>query len=459
MSFNQDNFASVGASSSDSPSVYSYKTDDILDSIVSSGYFISKSNQLEKGDIIFIQASDGFAISSVGVDTSSASISQQSISNRVVVNSGDDFPDPVAGVIPLLANTEYYIGSSSVDIGSNKLSTQSGTAIRGSLGASVITSTTTGALINGGDGGLTIIDGVVLSATSGSIFDFTDTTQGLTTLVISDIVGLCDSIGSFDDVAGVNVSNAQFDCGTTGADFSNTVDLLSFRQVSFNSSSATFVGIDLGTAVSSTFELEDLAMNCVAGSVGISGATDSANISAGSIASISGCEFLGGMTDLSGITIDDIRFSFRDNSPTQDTLPTALISFSGNTTETVITAVDTPVLVTSSGSALVEASFYETTLAGRISYIGERDIKAQVDVFLSLQSAGGSTIDVTAYLVLNGTAIASSAVQVEISGNKPQTVNMPWQALLSKDDYLEIHIENNTNTTNIIAGTGILRVR
>lgn len=63
MSFNQKTFAPVGAHSSDTPNLFSYKTNDLLSEVIQPDYFIKKSGQLEVGDFILIQADDhsGFA--------------------------------------------------------------------------------------------------------------------------------------------------------------------------------------------------------------------------------------------------------------------------------------------------------------------------------------------------------------------------------------------------------------
>jgi hypothetical protein len=65
MSFTQSTFAPVGPQSSDAPAVYSYSTSDTLATVKGAGYFVDKENQLEEGDIVFTQSSDGFTIMEV----------------------------------------------------------------------------------------------------------------------------------------------------------------------------------------------------------------------------------------------------------------------------------------------------------------------------------------------------------------------------------------------------------
>ena len=58
MAFTQNTFAPIGAHSSDTPNLYSYKTLDTLALVLKADYFIVKSQQLEVGDFMLIQASD-----------------------------------------------------------------------------------------------------------------------------------------------------------------------------------------------------------------------------------------------------------------------------------------------------------------------------------------------------------------------------------------------------------------
>lgn len=65
MSFTQSTFAPIGAHSSDTPNLFSYKTLDTLSDVLKSEYFIAKVFQLETGDFMLIQASDQSAFCEV----------------------------------------------------------------------------------------------------------------------------------------------------------------------------------------------------------------------------------------------------------------------------------------------------------------------------------------------------------------------------------------------------------
>ena len=69
--FDQSNFAPVGAHSSDTPNLYSYKTSDSITVVLMDDYFIAKSQQIRAGDFIFIQAGDDSGVFEVSADRSS----------------------------------------------------------------------------------------------------------------------------------------------------------------------------------------------------------------------------------------------------------------------------------------------------------------------------------------------------------------------------------------------------
>lgn len=79
MSFTQETFATVGAQSTDTPNLYSYKSDDSIATILGEDYFIDKFYQLTAGDFILIYAADSSGLyevnsSKTGVTPTSGSI-------------------------------------------------------------------------------------------------------------------------------------------------------------------------------------------------------------------------------------------------------------------------------------------------------------------------------------------------------------------------------------------------
>lgn len=85
MAFTQSTFATVGAQSAPSPSVYSYSSTDDLSTVTGVGYFIEKVNQLDEGDWVLALLSDGHALLEVDADTSTVTVINIAVSTEPVV--------------------------------------------------------------------------------------------------------------------------------------------------------------------------------------------------------------------------------------------------------------------------------------------------------------------------------------------------------------------------------------
>ena len=371
-----------------------------------------------------------------------------SISNRVVVNTASDFPAAVSGVRPLASNTQYYIGTNDVDVGTDRFSVGTNTSLKGAPGGSLLTSTTTGDLFTGGDAAQFTIESLNTLAVSARIFNITDTTPSTVVTMINSIILAADSVGLFTGVASVNFTNSAAVNINDGIETAGVTGVISARQFQMVSASATFKAIDLGAAVSPTIEFTDLSVTAPAGAFGISGLASSGNVASGSIASVTSCEFLGGMTALETITVDDIRWRFLGNSGIADTDAHALIFLLNNVTETVIDTINTPLIIAGTYTVHTE-SIYDGNTSGRITYLGERPITARINATMTAFTTTGAAKDVTFYVAKNGSIIANSGISNNVRLNVKGNSTMVWQEDLVEDDFIEIFVENNDDTTNI----------
>lgn len=132
MAFTQDTFAPVGPQSTDAPSVYTYSTPDTLSSISVGGYFVDKQYQLEEGDVIFAQCSDGFGIFDVTSDTGTVTAPPLTgptdstlISSKAdVIANGTQVSDEIT-----MNQGNYYFED--VDLGTDVIVIGGGTIIQG----------------------------------------------------------------------------------------------------------------------------------------------------------------------------------------------------------------------------------------------------------------------------------------------------------------------------------------
>lgn len=291
-------------------------------------------------------------------------------------------------------------------------------------------------------------------------FSFTDTVGGQF-LFLMDTVRILSGtkFGTFNNLQTVLVNSSSAIDLDQGSTFTGSANIItSFNKFFIGSTSAAFVGFDLGTAVSQNFEFTDVIAIGGVGSVGIKGSASSANVPSNVVATVSKCNFSGVTAPLDTITIDDIRWSFTSNSTIADTMQDAMVSMSSNATATVIGTISTPVLAAGT-FAVDRQSFFTCTTGGRVTYNGEKPIITPVDISVSLDPSSGANRDLKVYLAKNGTVIVNSGKSVRVDTGNPLNVSVIWQLSLVQNDYLEIFVENNTNTTNIVVVDAVLRVR
>jgi len=387
--------------------------------------------------------------------------SQLGADKTVYLSEEADFPNQTATTITLDANTSYVLMDSFST--AKSITVLDGVAFSSpAFTAHAITFTGSGVFMTAVDASIYIHDVQIIIGATNQAFDFSDTVGQVyrfTALNLSVLGGA--KWGRFEDIRSLQCSNTTGLGVGLGIELVGAPLLVSLERLAFSSTSASFKGVDFGSATATVIEMNNLFFTAPAGAYGISGLASSGNVPAGRLATVSNSEFLAGMTDLENITTDDIRWRFSGNNPTADTQPDALTSFSGNATETVISASSTDasnaVLVAGTWVE-VQSSLFSTTAAGRITYLAERDLKGPVDVSLGLISAGGGAITVKIYLFFNGVAITASGIDVAISGSSPRTLSLPWQLTFEENDYIEVFVENQTNTTNIIVDHAFLRV-
>ncbi len=379
----------------------------------------------------------------------------------VLVNVLTDLPAPVTGVITLAANTNYTLGDD-VSLGTNRIDASAGNIswTSDNIFGPTLTYTGTGTMFTGVDATFKIFNARV-DAPTGKVFDFSDVVSPGSNIVnIIDVqIDSCVSIGDFDGLAGLVMSTVNVPSTNDGVAMAGSNWLVqSFIKLGFFSSSATFTGIDLGTSVSPNIEIANLFFSAPAGAIGVSGAANSANVATGSIATFRDSSFVSGMTEISGISPNDIRWAFSLNGGIPDTQPDAMVSLNNNVTETAITVQSTAVKV--AGTWVVErTSLFTADTTGRVTYIAERPLTSPVDIVTTISSVSGSNKDIEVFLALNGTVIANSGKTNRVSQNDPKEITVIWQLTLNQNDFLEVFAANDTDTVNLVVSDAILRAR
>lgn len=375
----------------------------------------------------------------------------------VFIAQESDFPVQDATTITLESNMVYVV-STNVTTGKRFICEDGSVMTMFNGFGPILTYTGSGTMFTGTDAGFAITAMRIVCANA-QAFAFTDTIGKLKIFTCNTVSVLgCLKMGTFDNLAQAQFFTSFALCDT-GIKLLDDQTLLTIERLGLISSSATFIGIDIGTVVIDNFEVADLVVIAPAGGIGISGTTASANIPSGSLAMLRDSSFTGGLTTiLQNITTDDIRWSFRDNTGITDSFPDGLLSFVGNSTETVISSTGVAVIVNAIWAVISFSQFTGTT-GGRLTYNAERDLPGPIDVAIGLISAGGGSIDVQVCIALNGSVIAETCTPITISGSNPASLSIPWQLTLTENDFIEVFVQNDTNTTNIIVEYCRLRIR
>ena len=148
----------------------------------------------------------------------------------------------------------------------------------------------------------------------------------------------CVKIATITDVlsyASANNVVLNTDDGTTmvGASFA----AVSFINNSIITTSASFVGIDLGTAVSTVITINTVTMGGPSGAVGVNGASSSANLPVGATATFRDCNFVGDIDPITGIAPSDIRWDFSGNDDIDNSVAIGSALWNGSTATTSVT--------------------------------------------------------------------------------------------------------------------------
>lgn len=372
--------------------------------------------------------------------------------NLVVVNKLEDFPDPIAGVINLEPLTEYRI-SAAVET-ENRFQSGSGSRITCSNPfGPALTYTGNGVMFSGVDVSFSIVDALLSAPNASQYFNFTGSASSVTFGVDTMTLIGGGKFGTFDGLRSFNVTNIAAFGLTDGITVTNAVDttIFSALKVNFNTSETNFVGIELTTAVFNTLEISDLIVDAGSGSTGISGAASSVNISSGFIATIQRCEFSSNVTPLSGITNEDIRFSFLGNSNIPDSTIDANPYLTTSTTVPIATA-GIYEKVNQNNWSFTEASRLSVSNDGDIENLMEIPVKVQINGSVTVEKVGGGSDLITARLVYNDDPSnpQSSVTEIGTDNTAPTNIGLTGIFILQPGDMVSMYVANQDSAADIV---------
>lgn len=382
-------------------------------------------------------------------------ISDTPVTNRtVVVNTIDDFPTPIDGVINLENRVDYFIGNDITT--SNRFTVNGSSVIRsGASQINTLSYTGTETMFTGVNPSFRV-DRITLNCPNGTLFDMSSNISSAIFQMIESNVESCQNAGTLDGafiarfkaVAWENIITNGIVCAGVNSNIVFETNIAFLNGGTF---------LDFGSAVYTTVNINSVVIQASApGTTFISGSINSDNISPGGFGAVVNCRVFGSATPLNGITSKDVRWEFSLNDGIPNTRKVALVSLSGNTTATPIASSNTP--VKASGTWVCQdESYFSCDATGRITYIGEKDQIESITISFSLLSDGGGDKQASVYIAVNGSVIQESGVQVTMNSSKSSAGTCIWERNFTNGDYVELFVENNQDTTNIIVN-GVQRV-
>lgn len=370
-----------------------------------------------------------------------------SIQNFVFVSSIDDLPNPISGVITLEAETTYFF-TKDIDLIGSRLVGSSDTVILGASSENAkITSTGLGV-------------GVPLFTT--------EWTTPIRHVTFGDVDTAISIDGNTNapvalDWTGVNFQNVP-NIGTI-----NTCDNFIFSKGAFlNSQGFVFdgtvgtIGIDNSIFVGdgsagSIFEIDASAtitrrFRIIYSSIVAFGSTVGLNVSTSATIPTEGyildtINFSGGGTYTTGVDYLDNKVRWSDVKGLVNTAEFGNYYMTNNAIVTPIAVSGTAykILGTTTENA-INQKFSHTD--NRLTYTGGLDRNFQVSATVSFTSGNNKVIGL--YISKNGSIVTSSEMYATTSGSgRAESIHVQTVLDLTANDYIELWIENDTDTTDI----------
>ena len=375
-------------------------------------------------------------------------------SKTVIINEASDFPAAVGGAITLEAETIYFV-TDDLTLSDRFIFSQNSVMSSGDGTVIDLIYTGTNPMFSATDVSFKVKD-IGVCCPNSDMLAINDSTGGALCQVVNTRVDECDTIGTCEGVFALVFQNVTFDdIITNGILFTGNNTIINIQTSVAVLNGGTL--IDLGTSTTGGISIGTSYAITAAGTTVLAGLPNSGNINAGGLGTVVNIRAAGLGSALSGIDPNDNLWQFSLNSTVKDTAIAGMASLRSNATETIIAVATTPVLLAGTFVADVENKF-SGTAAGRLTHTGLKVITIPVTASLTGAPVSGVNIGVTYHLYKNGVDITRALATNIISSGSPKNTSLLWSLDLDTDDYLEIYVSNNTNTTNILVTDVTIRV-
>ena len=377
-----------------------------------------------------------------------------SLSNVEFVENLAGFPAPSAGQITLAANTVYKVNGA-VDYSPNQLVFSAGSILQGFTGPSHDSLTTSfagpaAAFIDTGGESFAIKD-LAISVPNTA---FIDVQGSPSEMKLSNLRVSCKDIGTLSGVL-INVVDVVFDDFDSGCLFTAGGKDMLLERMGFHQTASPTAGsacIDLGANVWTNY-IRLSGCDFAPGTDGfaLKGATANANLVPGvgeiGLGEAVSCVFAGTGTNLSGITVNDLRWTFR--SLLGQANSAVLGAYEMDTPAATVLTQNVPTKIAGTTTPIVLARFIADG-NNKIVFAGVTPMPLRVDVTgVGVKASGGGK-------TLYEYRVYKKGVQLGTTGSLVDTDNRGESFSLSAidpeataTDYYEVFVENLESGDNI----------
>lgn len=360
--------------------------------------------------------------------------------NFVLVKSAADLPAPVAGVITLASNTLYEINGTIVltsKINLNNSWLRGADAINDKL----VYMGGSGELFTGSAGGNIRFLTLAAPNSGTKVFNLDAAGANVNFIVQNCYVGSSNNVGNIKNFGGtVFLQTVGFLGNTNGIIFENdSIVLLNNALWDKNGHNTyeKFIG-NFGVIQMVTGAMEMSSANSAVG-IDVSGIT---NVRVADLKSVT---FAGNGTYKVGNFSKDWEVESEGLDTEKDDVASGNMYVSA-TAATTFSALNVPTKMLGTTSS---ASLFRVTTSGnnRLIYTGKKTRRFQVICSLT-GTQGSSNIIYAFYIAKNGTILNESKQVVKFANSSDQqSVNVCCTVQLAPNDYIEVWVENKTNTT------------
>lgn len=361
------------------------------------------------------------------------------------VDKLEDFPDPVGGVITLVANQTYFI-TTTVDLLGNRLVAGNNTVLIGGSSENCILKST------GLDANTALLSSTFslpmrnITLTHGLALNLDATGNATAALDWTGVNFLdCTNVGTIKTYSNFIMQDCAL-LNSAGMVFDGTFGTIGGSQCLFSGRAGQTTMSYLST-LTVTRRIRWVYSSFVA-----SGGATAINVSTSASIPIESyildtVNFSGGATYTAGVQHDDNKSLWSNCKGVENSAEIAQMYWINNTTATTIATIN--VFVKANGTSTANAINQKFTHTNnRLTYTGGLTRDFIVSAVVSMQDGNAQLM--ICRIAKNGTTLANSESQATTSQtNRSQNVKTQTIVSLAPNDYIEIFITNGTSTSAI----------